>query len=151
LLGVQVFNLPLFEIAWKNWISPVDQSPQATATRYFEMLGEGLDSLAAAVLRAAQPDNTPVLICCAAGRDRTGIVVACLLDLLDVTDEAIATDYALSDLFVQDGGRAHPGTIIEFFRLLRSHHGSTQRLLLSRGVSAHVVETLRREFLVRAT
>ena len=150
MLDVQVFHLPLFEIARNNWLSPVDQSPQATAIRYFEMLHDGLDSLATAILHIAQPGRAPFLVCCAAGRDRTGIVVACLLDLLDVTDEAIAVDYALSDLFVRDGGRAHPGTIIEFLRLLRSHHGSTQRLLVSRGVSEPIVEALRREFLVGA-
>jgi hypothetical protein len=63
------------------------------------MLEDGRRSLAAVVTEAALPSSTPFVISCSAGRDRTGIVVACLLDLLDVTDDAIAGDYALSDEF----------------------------------------------------
>jgi hypothetical protein len=146
--GVEVFHLPLFETARPSWIAPADQRPQATAGRYFEMLSEGLRALATVVVQVGQPSSTPFLVCCAAGRDRTGIVVACLLDLLDVPDEAIASDYVQSDFVDQRSGRSHPTTILELLDLVRTRHGSTERMLFSSGVLAAVVERLRRNLLV---
>jgi len=40
----------------------------------------------------------PALIHCAAGKDRTGLVVGLLLDAVSVRREAIAEDYALSSV-----------------------------------------------------
>lgn len=44
----------------------------------------------------ADPDAAPVLIHCAAGKDRTGLVIALLLHLLGATREAIMADYLAS-------------------------------------------------------
>ncbi|MEU1389493.1 MULTISPECIES: tyrosine-protein phosphatase [unclassified Nonomuraea] len=41
-------------------------------------------------------DGLPALVHCAAGKDRTGMVVALILDLLGVDHEAIVRDYALT-------------------------------------------------------
>jgi protein-tyrosine phosphatase len=48
------------------------------------------------IARIAQGD-VPVLIHCAAGKDRTGIVIALLLVLLDVPHETIIEDYILTN------------------------------------------------------
>eukprot|EP00455_Lapot_gusevi_P046177 TRINITY_DN6035_c0_g1_i4.p1 TRINITY_DN6035_c0_g1~~TRINITY_DN6035_c0_g1_i4.p1 ORF type:complete len:237 (+),score=29.43 TRINITY_DN6035_c0_g1_i4:99-809(+) len=39
----------------------------------------------------------PVLVHCRAGRDRTGLIIAALLKILDVPDEVIIREYAMSD------------------------------------------------------
>jgi protein-tyrosine phosphatase len=145
---VQFLHLPLFETVRPNWIAPADQRPRATARRYLEMFEVGRGAIAAVVVRLARPDAAPLMISCSAGRDRTGIVVACLLDLLDVAEEAIATDYGLSDAFEPAGGRAHPATIVEWFGLVRNRYGSVARLLASSGVTDGVVEALGRNLLV---
>jgi len=49
---------------------------------------------AAAILM--EPDNLPAMFHCAAGKDRTGVLSALLLDVLGVERAAIADDYALS-------------------------------------------------------
>jgi len=147
-LGAQVVHLPLFETVRPNWIAAADQTPKATAVRYLEMLDDGRRPLAAVVRQIARPEATPLLVACSAGRDRTGIVVACLLDLLDVADEAIATDYAHSDAFDSAGGRAHAATVVELSALVRDRYGSVQRMLAPWGVSDTVVESLRRNLLV---
>ncbi len=41
----------------------------------------------------SEPDHLPVVIHCTAGKDRTGITVAMLLDILGVPHEHIAADY----------------------------------------------------------
>jgi len=145
---IQTVHQPLFESARETWIAPTNQTPRATAERYFEMLKDGLGALSAVILRVAHPDTTPFLISCSAGRDRTGIVVACFLDILDVTDEAIATDYARSDSFDPGSGRAHFATIQELLALVRGHYGSTQQMLDPHGVTTGIRQTLRRELLV---
>jgi len=145
--AVQVVRLPLFESARENWIRPTNQTPRATAERYFEMLTDGLGALAAVILRVSHADTAPVLVSCSAGRDRTGIVVACILDLLDVTEEAVATDYARSDSFDPVSGRAHSATIPELFALVRGHFGSTQQMLAPYGVTSTIGQTLRHELL----
>lgn len=43
-------------------------------------------------------DNLPVLIHCAHGKDRTGLIIALILSVLGVDDEVIAEDYAKSEV-----------------------------------------------------
>jgi ADP-ribose pyrophosphatase YjhB (NUDIX family) len=137
-------HYPLFETIRPNWISPTDQSPNATATRYLEMLSDGTKTLARTVIALSELDVYPLAIHCAAGRDRTGIIVACVLDLLDVEDNAIASDYALSDQALDDGGRAHSQTMLHFLTGIREQYGSTRELLRSHGVPDEEFDQLRR-------
>jgi protein-tyrosine phosphatase len=50
--------------------------------------------------------ESPVLIHCTAGKDRTGVLIALLLRLMGASDEAILRDYLLSDRFRQGGSGA---------------------------------------------
>jgi len=59
--------------------------------RYLDMIVEGGGSLARAVELIS--DGHPALFHCAAGKDRTGVLAAVILGLLDVPDEEIAGDY----------------------------------------------------------
>ena len=43
-----------------------------------------------------EPDALPALVHCAAGKDRTGLTIALLLELVGVPREIISADYALS-------------------------------------------------------
>ena len=44
------------------------------------------------------PDNFPVMINCAHGKDRTGVVCALIQGCLGVSNEQIAQDYAQSEV-----------------------------------------------------
>lgn len=59
----------------------------------FDARGTQLAEVARAVL---EPGGVPVVIGCAAGKDRTGVAVALLLALVGVPTETIVADYALS-------------------------------------------------------
>jgi protein-tyrosine phosphatase len=143
-LGVSCTHLrrPLFETIRPNWISPTDQSPDATAKRYLEMLSDGTEALVSTVVALSEHDAYPLAIHCAAGRDRTGIIVACVLDLIGVEDSGIASDYALSDRAVDDGGRAHSQTKFHFLTGIREQYGSTRELLSAHGVSDELFDQL---------
>lgn len=147
--GAHVVHIPFFEAPRLNRSIRVDQTPRATASRYLEMLQEGLPCIAAVVLQVAQTNQEPFILCCSAGRDRTGIVVACLLDLLEVPDDTIAADYARSDLFDPQTGRAHPETMLELLALLRTRYGSVRDLLAPHSIAEDTLKILRETLLVR--
>jgi protein-tyrosine phosphatase len=60
---------------------------------YVENAGEGI---ARALHVLADPDAGPTLVHCAAGKDRTGVVVALVLSLAGVTRTAVVEDYLRS-------------------------------------------------------
>ena len=69
------------------------------------------DSIGAAVRVLCAPGAFPALVHCAAGQDRTGIVIALVLAVLGVPDELIGADYALSSLYLDPAGTAVIGRL----------------------------------------
>jgi protein-tyrosine phosphatase len=67
---------------------------QILALGYIELLELGGPAFATALGRLVEPGGTPALVHCAAGKDRTGVLVALLLDAAGVEREAIVADYA---------------------------------------------------------
>jgi protein-tyrosine phosphatase len=66
------------------------------AENYLWSLERFRDLVAKAVEAVAQAPEGAVLIHCAAGKDRTGLISALLLGLVDVPTETIAADYAMT-------------------------------------------------------
>jgi protein-tyrosine phosphatase len=95
---------------------------------YAYLIRHRQDALRQALGLVATPNLGPVLVHCAAGKDRTGIVIALALSLAGVTREAIVDDYALSSarlrpLFDQfrAEARAQGRDLAAYERLLSSH------------------------------
>jgi protein-tyrosine phosphatase len=63
---------------------------------YLGYLRDRAENVVAAVRRLAAPDASPALVHCAAGKDRTGVLVALVLDAVGVERDAVVADYALS-------------------------------------------------------
>jgi protein-tyrosine phosphatase len=91
-----VRHLPIFEVG-PTFSEPIDDIARTLADAYLWMLNEGAASIRAAVDLLGEPRDLPALVYCAAGKDRTGVIVAVVLHLLGVEREVIAADYALSD------------------------------------------------------
>lgn len=87
---VRYVNLPL-PMAATAGLPPEAVMPAL----YLACLAPG-SALARAVDRLCELSDQPVLFHCAAGKDRTGVLAAVLLRLLDVPDEAIVADYLRS-------------------------------------------------------
>jgi protein-tyrosine phosphatase len=136
-------NLSLLPAFRPHWIRPPDQRPEATAGRYLEMLELGVPTIVAVLDRLRHAASDPVLVHCALGRDRTGIVIAMILDVLGVPEEVIAGDYALSDGVIDDGERARAETIHRLFDLLRARYGSSAALLGAAGASSELLSDVR--------
>ncbi len=125
----------------------------------------GLAAIAMTISRA--PDGG-VLVHCHAGKDRTGAIVAILLSLAGVPDEAIADDYAvtaanLSPLISEwlDSMSSDPAererltwlatptrdAMLDTLRHVREQYGSAEAYLLGGGVTPEDIERLRERLL----
>jgi protein-tyrosine phosphatase len=96
-LGVRRLPLP-----WWSHVPPIEHAhkyrdPRLTAGLYGDM-HEGNLGAHADLWRALAEATAagPTVVHCASGRDRTGIVVALLLSMLGVHEDAILEDYAMS-------------------------------------------------------
>jgi protein-tyrosine phosphatase len=66
------------------------------AERYFWYLDVGREAFVNALTLAADPVHQPLVFHCAAGKDRTGVLAALILDILGVERSTIVADYALT-------------------------------------------------------
>ncbi|WP_431925530.1 tyrosine-protein phosphatase [Nonomuraea jabiensis] len=82
------------------------------ADRYLEVTEDGVANLRTALETIARADNAPVVIHCAAGKDRTGVLAALVLSLVGVGEDDIVADYALTGLatehFISSWRTRHP-------------------------------------------
>ncbi len=80
----------------------LEQGASAFRTILLHLAGSNESSLRSTVSSGSagqsQPLPMPCLIHCTAGKDRTGVIVAIILSLLGLDDEAISTEYSLTDI-----------------------------------------------------
>lgn len=96
---------------------------------------------------AASPDDRPVVVHCRSGKDRTGLAVALLLDLVGVSRALIAADYAASELNLglQDGpenSRTRPETILGSLEHVDTTFGGVREYLSWCGLTAAEIHQL---------
>ncbi len=126
--------------------------------------GEGARQLARAVSALAASPG-PALFHCAAGKDRTGVVAALILEAAGVEREAVVADYAVTnerldgvyarlsrrptyavDLAVLDWAAfaAEPATMRRFLETVEDRFGSAAACLCAVGVEPAALESLAR-------
>lgn len=71
---------------------------QSLAEWYMDILEHAKPQVLDIMRLLVAGDNVPMLVNCAHGKDRTGIIIALILGCLDVADEVIAQDYSLSEV-----------------------------------------------------
>jgi hypothetical protein len=141
------------------------------ADRYLWYLDVGAQNLAVALTTIGDPSRSPLVFHCAAGKDRTGVLAALLLDILGVTRDAIIADYALTEsrmTFIMarlrkdpavgdrvDELPAHlfavsPATIERFLDLLYEQHGGAYSWALRAGVGEETLASMRHLFVIAA-
>ncbi|MCE3551439.1 tyrosine-protein phosphatase [Pseudonocardia sp. RS11V-5] len=130
---------------------------------YLRYLDEGGEAVAGAVAELLRPGTLPVLLHCTVGKDRTGALVAVLLDALGVHREDIAADYARGaadaaeamarlrtmvsygdavDLYPPEALTAEPGTIHRFLAGVDERHGGSRAFLLDHGLTPAMLDDL---------
>jgi protein-tyrosine phosphatase len=143
-----------------------DENQPDVSEGYWRELDQRGHRLAAVFDAVVAPGALPVLIHCAAGKDRTGLVVGLLLGAVGVPHATIAEDYALSSvclgpeyiaesrqLVVERGldwGRwAHlfetpPERMLKTLAYVERQFGGVEQYLLSRGVGPQQLAHLRK-------
>jgi hypothetical protein len=113
-------HAPLSNVDATNHTPPPALAEGNLGEYYTASLGERTMQLARVIELLASPDQLPAVFHCTAGKDRTGIVAALVLSLVDVEPDAIVDDYALTDprmpLIVQR--LRGPGTDAELAQVL---------------------------------
>ncbi|MEX2212001.1 MAG: tyrosine-protein phosphatase [Gaiellaceae bacterium] len=94
-LDIEVVHVPVFpdlgDPAWEEAGAGGDRGRE-----YAWLLETGADRFAQAVTSVSEAPEGPVVVHCAAGKDRTGLVAALVLRLVGVPHEAIVDDYVIS-------------------------------------------------------
>jgi protein tyrosine/serine phosphatase len=162
---VRYVNLPLQP---KAALSP-EQVAAGLATNLYDDYVLQVHDNGAPLLTAlellSQEESLPVVVHCTAGKDRTGVLVALLLDLLGVEREQIVADYAATtanmpgilariraSAFFQGNGLAaaptwifesDPATMRGFLTYLDEQFGGTDRWAVAGGLSPDAITRLR--------
>jgi protein-tyrosine phosphatase len=116
----------------------------------------------------AKPENHPLVFHCAIGKDRTGILAAILLSVLDVADEDIIEDYSLSTPYMEKllssidtepkmaeavknlpryFWDAAPESMVLFLSTIRKEYGSARGYLESLNSESSLIERLEKALL----
>jgi protein tyrosine/serine phosphatase len=104
---VNVLHVPFMKTSDEEWkrieseieaaVAAAPDTPTQTREVYLVFVDHFEANVAAAVRAIADAPEGGVVVHCAGGKDRTGILVALILDLAGVDRETIAADYALSE------------------------------------------------------
>jgi protein-tyrosine phosphatase len=139
-----------------------DRSADPLGDLYVALLRERGPELARIVADLARPGALPALVHCAAGKDRTGVVIALVLSTVGVEDAVVAADYALTADFLTAGffaalpaesgatdpadeamRGARPESMAATLRTLTTEFGGARSYLLGHGVPAEALDHLR--------
>jgi protein tyrosine/serine phosphatase len=127
--------------------------------------------VAQALSLIAEGANQPVVIHCTAGKDRTGIVIAMLLDILGVAHEVIVSDYHLTTknmapvlerirnapVFKENGladapdwiFASDPETMRGFLTRMTATYGGAEEWALAQGLSSELLAQVRVDLVER--
>jgi protein tyrosine/serine phosphatase len=83
----------------REWLPETGEDTDPLLRNYLGYLGDHPANIVEAVRRIAS--RAPALAHCAAGKDRTGVLVALVLDAVGVERDAVVADYALSAVNVE--------------------------------------------------
>lgn len=170
-LDASLVHLPLFDHV-QYTSTRKHFAEEDVPAHYMRMVDQGTTSLGEIARIVADRDRLPVLVNCTAGKDRTGIVVALVLSVLEVDDDIIAADYgktesgraareeylgrfepdhlALLKTLPESRRRADPQTMRIFLERFRQAYGSAEQFLGAASGDPSVGERIRASLLCPA-
>ncbi len=134
-----------------------DPTPHAGLAGMYRHVFDARAPQLAQIVRALLDDGLPAVIGCAAGKDRTGVTIALLLDLAGTPTDVIVEDYARSAgyfrepvTYVEPDDWRHPPLLVdsppEFMASALEHlhqrHGGAWALLRRQGLADRELATL---------
>jgi len=103
-VGIKYFNIPFILDIDKDKEREVlrESSNAGEVSLYYIKHKDYGKRIIEALEIIAEPDNHPLVFHCNAGKDRSGILAAIVLGILDVADEDIIRDYTLTTPYMKD-------------------------------------------------
>lgn len=158
-------HYPLIPRTWarRDDVQGPDEATRYLVDRFVEMLESGGQAVADTVRTLADPQCGAVITYCAAGKDRTGVLTAILMDLLGVADDDIAEEFHRSDAAARgmfkwadapDEGEmaasrqapavaaAPPEAILGFLAEGRRRYGSMRAYVMRHGIDEPTLQRL---------
>ncbi len=152
-----------------NPVSPYSRQMDSLGDVYIGLLEDCRHELRSVFALLAERGDEAVLFHCAAGKDRTGIVAALLLELAGVERETIIEDYMLTAMCIAPlleelrRGRppmaaedeyekllgCEPGNMREMLRHVEQNYGNAERYLLAIGLQPDQVRAVKERLLAR--
>ena len=162
-LGADYRHFPLLEERGIPPFTGGDVAERLSAT-YQWLTNNSGGLLAEAVNSIGSLDNSSVVFHCSAGKDRTGVLAALLLEVLGVDADTITADYLLTNEAIEgvlkriksmensstvtaQSLAAQPAAFQRFQETLHREYGGAESYLLRHGVASPTLERLRRNFL----
>jgi protein tyrosine/serine phosphatase len=145
-----------------------DAGDEAMDHFYIDYVKHAPDAIGTALRTIADPRSGAVLVHCAAGKDRTGVVCALALSLVGVTRQAVVDDYVRTDERIMavrdrllatelyredqlrrtpDSLRLHGANMERFLDRVDAEYGGVHGLAMSVGVDEETVAKLSRRLL----
>lgn len=156
-------NVPLTEGG------PLDDATENhLTTLYRHFLDNDVNLSVAINVAATAVIRDPVVLHCAAGKDRTGVVGALLLRVIGVTEEAVVNDYMASganmgrvierfrrlprysgkmDVYPPEVYQCNESAIRSLLHVVDREHGSAREWAIGRGLSAVTIERMQHALL----
>lgn len=167
--SVTVVNFPMLPL---SGVTPEQIEAGAFDNLIDDYMGQieiNADSVLSALRIIASSDQHPILYHCTAGKDRTGIVSAMLLDILGVDHETIAADYHLTTANMlpiierirnapvyKENGLAFapawifssdPETMLAFLERMTAKYGGAEGWALQHGLTQAEIDAIREHLL----
>ncbi|KAL5355224.1 tyrosine phosphatase family-domain-containing protein [Aspergillus floccosus] len=103
MLGCEKIKLPIQRGSYSfkqrvDKYAKLNINPESVSDDYLAMARDGAGAVQSILLYILEHPNSPLLIHCKVGKDRTGVVFAIILSLAGVPDEIVAAEYSLSTL-----------------------------------------------------
>lgn len=122
---------------------PMTNSQGLGQEAYHYLIRENRTAIASYFKILSEPKNYPVLFHCSAGKDRTGILSALLLEMLGANRDVIMDDY-LESLKNSAALKVHKEWLQEVYDFV-DENGGIERFLISQGVTSGQMSDIRKQ------
>ncbi|WP_051451596.1 tyrosine-protein phosphatase [Actinospica robiniae] len=142
-------ELTAVDLVVLDYLGTLDDLPGGQMEMYLHIVERSATGIVDLLEQLGRPNAAPALVHCTAGKDRTGLTIALLLDLLGVPRTAIVADYVASNngLLGRIRTNVSAGLLEDTLAALDERYGSPRGYLEAHGLTEATVAALRAELL----